>query len=338
MRVLVTGSSGYVGSHAVAALVTAGHEVRLLVRDPHKARRVLGTLGVDSSALGFEVGDMCDAAAVNRALDGCDAVLHAAADLSLGRDARANVIGTETVVGGGLEHGADPVIYLSSVAVFVPSADPVITVNSALARPRSGYAQSKVIAERYVRDLQLAGHPVTTVYPGGVTGPHQPHLDAMMEGLAKALNEVWAVPVAGVGLLDVRDLAAALERCLVPACGPRRLLLGGHYLGWGELGDLCDEITGISCRRVKVPHWAFRLLGSAFDAARRIRPIDYPLSRDVADIMLAMAPTDDQPALKELDLRLRPVRETVEDSLRWLAGHGHLTGRAAGRLAPARTE
>jgi dihydroflavonol-4-reductase len=335
MRVLVTGGSGYVGSHAVAALHAAGHEPRLLARDPDKARRVVAALGLDGAELDVAQGDMCDEEAVDRALDGCEAVLHAAADLSFaGGD--ANVTGTVNVVSGALARGADPVVYVSSVAVFVPSADPVITVDSALARPRSGYARSKVLAERYVRGLQDEGRPVTIVYPGGVTGPHQPKLDAMLEGLARALNEVWAVPSAGVGVLDVRDLAVALEKCLVPGLGPRRFLLGGHYLDWDRLGDLCEEATGVKCRRVKVPHWAFRLLGSAFDAVRRIRPIDYPLSRDVADVMLAMAPTDDEPALAALGLRLRPVHQTVEDSLRWLAEHGHLNARAAGRLAPGR--
>ncbi|RJL35927.1 NAD-dependent epimerase/dehydratase family protein [Bailinhaonella thermotolerans] len=333
MRILVTGASGYVGSHAVAALRAAGHDLRLLVREPRRAAGALAALGVGEGDFEVARGDMCDPGSVERALDGCDAVLHAAADLSYGGDGRANVEGTANVVGRALALGADPVVHVSSVAVFVPSADPVITTGSALARPRSGYARSKVEAERYVRGLQDEGRPVTIVYPGGVTGPHQPRLDAMMNGLARALNEVWAVPRAGVGVIDVRDLAIALERCFVPGLGPRRLLLGGHYLDWDRLGDLCDELTGVRCRRVTVPHWAFRLLGAAFDAARRLRPIDYPLSRDVADVMLAMAPTDDEPALTALDMRLRPVAETVEDSLRWLAEHGHLNARAAGRLA-----
>jgi len=68
MRVLVTGGSGFVGSHSVKALVEHGHDVRLLVRSPGKA----------PGDVAHVVGDVTDRDAVHRALEGCDAVLHAA--------------------------------------------------------------------------------------------------------------------------------------------------------------------------------------------------------------------------------------------------------------------
>jgi nucleoside-diphosphate-sugar epimerase len=76
VRVLVTGGTGFVGSHSVKALVDAGHEVRLLVRAPERIAPALAPLGLDGAD--HVVGDVIDAAAVERALDGCDAVLHAA--------------------------------------------------------------------------------------------------------------------------------------------------------------------------------------------------------------------------------------------------------------------
>src|SRR4051812_28127969 len=234
MRVLVTGASGFVGSHAVRSLVAAGHRPRLLVRDPGRTAAVLGEAGVHVEEIEMSRGDMLDETTVARALDGCEAVIHAAAALGVtGRRTdlvTVNVTGTRNVVGGAVARGLDPVIHTSTIAVFVPPVTPVITPATPLARPRTDYGRSKLEAERYARGLQDEGAPVTIVYPGGVLGPDQPRLDAMPAGLAAALDIAWPLSPGGVSLLDVRDLGTALAGCLAPGQGPRRFLLGGHYL------------------------------------------------------------------------------------------------------------
>ena len=195
------------------------------------------------------VGDMGDHEVVARLLEGADAVIHAAAAIGVTGPrtdlVAQNVHGVEHVVGMAVERGLDPVIHVSTVAVFVPPDRPVITADGRLATPRTDYGLSKLESERYVRGLQAAGAPVTIVYPGGIVGPGQPTLDAMMEGLAGALSRAWPVPPGGVNLLHVEDLAEALARTVQPGLGARRLLLGGHFLRWPELADLCDELTGV---------------------------------------------------------------------------------------------
>ncbi|MFC4911690.1 nitroreductase family deazaflavin-dependent oxidoreductase [Actinomadura gamaensis] len=338
MRVFLTGASGFVGSHTVAALLAAGHVPRALVRDPDRAARTLATLGVDPARVEFAKGDMLDTEAVARALDGCDAAIHAAAAIGItgpsGDLVSANVTGTRNIVGGAVERGLAPVVHVSSVAVFVPPDGPVITPAGPLASPHTDYGRSKVAAERYVREVQAGGAPVAIVYPGGVCGPHQPNLDALPEGLAGALNLAWPLPPGGVSVIDVRDLAEALARAVTTARGGERWPLGGTYLTWPEIADLCDTLTGVPCRRMRVPGAVMIGLGRALDAAKRVRSFDYPLTRDAAQMMVSLVPSDDAPALAALDLRPRPVETTVADTLRWLAASGHLKTRRAGRLAP----
>ncbi|MFI0349138.1 nitroreductase/quinone reductase family protein [Actinomadura sp. 9N407] len=354
MRVFLTGASGFVGSHTVRALLDAGHRPRALVRDQAKAAKVLANLGVPEGEVEFVTGDMLDPGAVNAALDGCDAAIHAAAAIGVtgaptrprgpltagaasGRDpesalVQVNVSGTRNVVGGAVARGLDRVIHVSTVAVFVPPGGPRITTDGPLATPRTEYGRSKLAAERYVRDLQKEGAPVTIVYPGGVCGPDQPVLDALMEGLSAALDQAWPLPPGGVSVIDVRDLGEALTRAVATPT-PDRLLLGGHYLTWPQYADLCDRLTGLRCRRVRVPAAVMLGAGTALDAAKRIRNFDYPLTRDAAEFMVKLVPTDDGPSLDALSMTLRPIDETVSDGLRWLAETGHL--RRAGRLAPS---
>ena len=334
----LTGGTGFVGSHTVRHLLAHGHAVRLLVRDADKADRVLRTVGVDPASVEVVIGDMGDAGAVAKLLDGADAVIHAAAAIGVtGRRAdlvAQNVHGMENVVGAAVEQGLDPIIHVSTVAAFVPPDGPVITPDSALASPRTEYGRSKVAAERCARRLQDGGAPVTIVYPGGVVGPHQPTLDAMMEGLAGALGTVWPMPKGGAAVIHVEDLAEALARMVEPGHGPRRFMLGGDYLTWTELADLCDELTGVRCRRLVVPGWLLVGLGAALDAAKRVRSFDYPLTRDAAEVMVSMVPTDDRATEEALHLERRPARASIEEALRSLVADGHLAPERAGRLAP----
>jgi deazaflavin-dependent oxidoreductase (nitroreductase family) len=336
--VAVTGATGFVGSHTVVRLLAHGHRPRLLVRDPAKAHRVLGVLAVDPSSVELVVGDMGDPRAVAELLDGADAVIHAAAAIGVTgprQDLVAqNVHGMENVIGAAVARGLDPVVHVSTVAVFVPPDGPTITVDGRLASPRTDYGRSKLEAERFARRLQDDGAPVTIVYPGGVVGPHQPTLDAMMEGLAGALGSAWPMPRGGVTFLHVHDLAEALARTVAPGLGPRRLMLGGDFLTWIELADLCDELTGVPCRRIVVPGWLLVGLGAALDVAKWIRPFDYPLTRDAAEVMVSMVPTDDAATDAALGLDRRSPRDSIEDALRCLVADGHLAPERAPRLAP----
>ncbi|MFI6520496.1 nitroreductase/quinone reductase family protein [Spirillospora sp. NPDC050679] len=342
MRVFLTGASGFVGSYTVRALLAAGHTPRALVRDPGKAAKALAAVGVAAEKVELVPGDMLDADSVRAAMDGCDAAVHCAAAIGVTGDAgdlvEVNVRGTRNVVGGAVELGLSPVVHVSTVAVFVPPDGPVITADSPLASPRTDYGRSKLAAERYVRGLQDSGAPVTIVYPGGVCGPHQPVLDALMEGLVGALGTAWPTPPGGVSVIDVRDLGEALARAVAAEGRGHRWLLGGHFLTWPRFADLCDELTGVRCRRLPVPAGAMIAAGTLLDAAKRVRPFDYPLTRDAAEFMVRLVPTDDRPALDALGLALRPVRATTADALRWLAEAGHLDPRKAGRLAPGGKE
>jgi nucleoside-diphosphate-sugar epimerase len=165
---------------------------------------------------------------------------------------------------------------------------------------------------------------VTIFYPGGICGPDQPTLDTMNEGLVSGLRQGWAMTKGGVGLVDVRDLALLLAASMNPGVGPRKYMIGGNFLTWAELADLCDEVTGGRCRRFPAPVPVLKAMATLLDLAKKVAPIRYPLTRDAAEMMVSMVRTHDDPTLEALGVRLRPARETLADTIAWLRTADHL--------------
>jgi dihydroflavonol-4-reductase len=335
VKVLVSGGTGFVGSHAVEALCRAGHEVRLFARSAEKARRMQERRSVEVADL--RLGDMGDARAVRDALEGCEAVLHAAASVEIGR-ARdvfaSNLAGSRNVIGAALERGLDPVLYVSSVATMFPPRGPAFGPDDPVSSLSTDYGRSKSETERWVRELQREGAPVVSIYPPGVYGPDDPGPSATLKGLRDRVRFGWIMTSGGNGCVDVRDLAAVLAAALEPGRGPRRYVAGGHFLTWPEEADLCQEILGRRVRRLPGPPLLVRGAGRVVDAIKRVVPaFDYPLTHEAALILTRFVPCDSGRTVAELGIRFRPVRETLTDTLQWLVDAGEIAPRLAPRLA-----
>ena len=161
MKVLVTGGTGFVGSHSVAALLSQGHQVRLLVRSPDQVARGLSPLG--AADVESVLGDVTAPQSVKEAMTGCDAVLHAAAVYSIdpraaSRIRETNVRAAENVLGTAVRRGLDPVVHVSSYVALLPPQGAVLTPDSPVKRPRGTYSRSKAESERIAR-LPGTGRP-----------------------------------------------------------------------------------------------------------------------------------------------------------------------------------
>ena len=334
MRVLVTGATGFVGSHAVRALVDAGHRVTCLVRDPARLDSALPAEVRDQVQVA--IGDVLVADSVEGALEGCEGVLHAAGAVGVtssrsgSRD--VNVEGTRNVVGLAVKAGCDPIVYTSTVVVLDETA-PVLTSDTPLGSPPGPYGRSKLVAEQYVQAQQESGAPVTSFYVGGVFGPDCPDIASGMQGIIGAVNQLMPVTNGGVGTIDARDLAQLLVAAMEPGRGPRHYIAGGQFLSWAEWSDLLGDVIGRPIRRVPMPSVVLRSTGRALDLLKVIRDFDYPLTHEAATQMTSAPRSDDRATLEELGVTVRPVGETLADSVRWLIREGHIDPSKAPRLA-----
>jgi len=332
MRVMLTGATGFVGYHTTIALLEAGHEVSLLVRSVDK---MIDIYGADTIGY-FTRGDICDPASVRAAIEGCDAVVHAAAMVSVDpRDAervyRSNVEGTRIVISAALDAGAETIVHVSSVtALFDPRAS-VLNEQSPPGRARNAYGHSKVECEHVVRRLQASGAPLYVTYPASIIGPRDPGLTEPHVGLRTFLT-VGGVPLLPTGnqWVDVRDVAAAHLRLLEQPPETRRFTLGGHYLAWRELAAELEAITGRRLLKFPMSGVAMRMAGAALDLVRVRVPIDMPVSREAMEYATRWVPMDNTLAEQALELSFRPVRQSLREAIRWLYQAGHISRRQAG--------
>jgi nucleoside-diphosphate-sugar epimerase len=338
MHVLVTGGTGYVGSHSIAALSAMGHRVRVLARSAERIAATLASLNIDG--IEAAIGDVTDPASVEPALEGCDAVVHAASVFSMDpRKAeemkRVNVRGTETVLGTAHRLGLDPIVHVSSEVALLPAADgEILTADSPVQRPAGTYSQTKADSELVARRFQELGAPVVSIMPAAIWGPHDPNFGEGVSLAANVLRNRFPIIMSGgMHIADVRDVAAANAAVMEPSRGPRAYLVAGHYVSMPDIVHTLADLSGRRIPFVIAPPWFLAGFGHTADFVQRRLKTRLPWSSEAIWIMNCHARCDDSRTRNELGLEPRPLRDTFADTVQWLVEVGELSPRQAGRLA-----
>lgn len=267
MRALVTGASGFLGRHVVAALLARGHQVRALVRP---AARLEG-LGWPASVEVFRA-DLRSTRDLEPAFEGVDVLLHLAAAVSGGEDLQfaAAVAGTERLLGAMSRTGCRRLVLASSFAVYDVSATRrVHDENAPLHRApelygRDGYTIAKFWQERVTRRLaEKHGWDLTVLRPGFIWGRDHAYLSALGQRVGRhhlVIGPLTRLPLTHVeNCADLFALAAEDPR----ARGQTFNVVDGRGERiWAYLGDYLRG-TGEGGLRIPVPYrpvlWLIRL-------------------------------------------------------------------------------
>lgn len=331
MLVSVTGGTGFVGAHTVAALVRAGHQVRLLARDESTVERSFAPLSVPLGAVDVVAGDVLDEVGVERLMKGADAAMHVASVYSFdSRQKRAmrstNERGTELVLAAARRADAGPVVYVSTVGALFPAR--VINESSPVGSARETYLASKAAAERVARRHQDEGAPVVIAYPPALLGPDDPKLGDQTSRLRNALRGLMPIwPLGGFPLGDVRDTAALLAS-LVDSPAPGRHFGPGHYVSTRDYMRTLREVTGRALPAVYLPAWSVVPVGLMANLVQRVWPWRIPAEYGAIYTAACRTRVDENASTNGIPAR--PLLETFTDTVRWLVSSGHVSERAAG--------
>jgi nucleoside-diphosphate-sugar epimerase len=251
VRVFVTGGTGFIGGEVVRQLRARGDEVRCLVRNEAKAAK-LRELGCEIVA-----GDLGDADAIRRGMEGCDAVIHAAAMYEVGIPAsrrpamwEANVTGAERVFKAALEARVRRLIHVSTVGAFGNTHRRV--VDEGYEHPgkefTSYYEETKLEAHRIAkRMIAERGLPAIIVQPGGVYGPGDTSQVAdLMEQFFSGRMPLIPFPELGICMSHVEDIAAGILLALDKGKQGEAYVLSGPVT---TMRDTVDIVAGLTDRK-----------------------------------------------------------------------------------------
>ncbi len=333
MKALVTGATGFVGSHVVRTLIAEGHTARALHRPSSKLDALAG-LEYESA-----LGDVTDLDALRAACDGCDWVFHVAAVADYWRADHAwmrevNVEGTRRVLQAARETGVRRVVFTSSAAAVGFRQDRPADETDAfnLSPERFPYGYTKALAEIVALDAASAGQEVVIVNPVVVMGPGDLNIISG-DFVLKIKRLQWTVPVppGGVAVVDVRDVArmqlAAAERGRVG----ERYILGTANYAYRDWFALVADVVGAAHPVIPAPGWALPPLAGLFDALRAAG-LRLPVDGDQTRLGARNLYFNFSKAWRELCEPQIDMRQSLQDTYAWYLEHGYLRRDALARL------
>jgi len=336
-KTLVTGGSGFLGSHVVRALAARGDELRLLARRG-SALDHLDDLGAERTS-----GDVLDRRAVRRAMKDVERVFHLAGTTSMRPSDRdrvfeLNVKGTRIVLEEALAAGVGRVVHTSSVAAIGPAKQQGGTADETQ-QFRAGhlgiaYVNSKHEAELEALRLAAHGLPVVIVNPSFVLGPDDPKGSSMELVRRFLLGRIPAYVSGGLNIVDVRDVAQG--HLLADGKGEvgERYILGGRNFTLDRLFADLARISGRDHAPVRLPAAPTAFAVELAEHAG----LPLPVFGDEVRSARCWWTYRNTKARKELGFEPRPHEETLEDAVRWqmdeLGGQVR-TGRGARETALA---
>ena len=337
MATLVTGASGFLGSHVARQLVARGDDVRVLLR-PSSHNRAIGDLSLE-----YVTGDLRDADSLERAVKGVQRVFHVAADYRLwARRSReiydSNVGGTKNLLAAAKRAGVAQFIYTSTVAtIAVDRSEPPNELTEAKLEEMVGhYKRSKWMAEREVLNAAKEGLPVIVAMPTTPVGPWDWKPTPTGKIIVDFLNgKMPGYVETGLNFVGVEECAAG--HLLVAEKGKigERYLLGAENLTLKQVLDTLEKITGLPAPTLKIPHGV--ALGVAYASTIFSWLIGEEPQIPIEGVKIARHKmfVDCSRAKRELGFQPGPVAAALERAVRWYEGNGYVAARRAKRIAHA---
>jgi dihydroflavonol-4-reductase len=312
MDVLVTGATGFLGSHVAARLLAQGHRVRGLVRP-----------GRDKSALeagGAEIaeGDLLDESSLRRACKGMEGLVHCAAQTgNWSRQTAAqravNVEGTARLYRAAHDRKIARIVHVSTIATLGANREGKPLDESCacnIRHLRLPYVESKLESEERALSAAWAGMPVVIVNPSHLAGPR---LDGRLpKPVARlARRRMRFAPPGGISVADVEDVADSILAALERGVAGERYVLGGHDLEFVDFYARLARAMGVAPPSGRFPPavgWALARGAGVLDLVGLSRP---PWAPERFRIWGWYTFADSSKAVRALGHRIRPLEEIL---------------------------
>jgi len=327
MKVFLTGSTGFVGSHVARAYASQNAVLRLLTRKTSKLAAIEGL------SAEIVVGDLREPESLRSAIRGCDALVHVAADYRLWvRDPQqmyaANVEGTRELLCIAREECVPKVVYTSSVATMGFKSDGTIVNEDtpvALTDMIGHYKRSKFLGEQEAIRAAKAGQHVMILNPTTPIGPGDAKPTPTGRIIVDFLNRKFPAYLdTGLNLVDVSEVARMHVVALERGTPGERYILGGENLTLKQILDRMSAITGLPSPTMKVPHAV--AMGFAFfdeTITGKLRGKEPRATVEAVRMGKKMMFASSAKAERELGFQVLPIYPALRAAIDWFVANGY---------------
>jgi len=322
--VLVTGGTGFIGSHLVERLVALGCRVRCLVRRTSSLTRL------PVSRIELAYGELATGEGLDEAVRGVDVVFHLGGvtkALSTSGFYRGNVRGTENLLRAVERAAPRRFVHVSTLAAVGPSPDGTPLAEDAAPHPLTHYGKSKLKAEEAVRRSAVAGRCVI-VRPPVVYGPRDTDVYGVFRAVGKGVLLRIGRQEAFFSFVHVEDLVEGLLAAArsEQAPGAAYFIANEKPASWTGFAEAAAVAMGRKLRIISVPRPAAHAAGFLSELASRIRGRPSILSRaKIAEACCRYWVCDTSRARQELGFVARKsLRQGIEETLAWYRAAGWL--------------
>jgi dihydroflavonol-4-reductase len=273
MRVLVTGATGFIGSHLCHALNREGYSTRALIRSSSSLALI------EDLKLDLFVGDLMNPDSLEMAMQNIEVVIHCGAEVGGWKDRRSmvasHIIGTENILQAMKRSGIRRLLYTSSVAALgVPDPAPAGQEPVPIDERHQWnydpdewpYGYAKHCAEQTVLEAVASGLDALILNPAAVIGPGDKNLvaSAVVYHMGRGLRP--PIPPGGLNVVHVEDVIDGYLAALEHGRSGERYILGGHNIQFEDFLQQIAETIGSPPLRVKLPGWVFNSLAGVIDS------------------------------------------------------------------------
>jgi len=326
--VLVTGATGFIGSHLAERLLRAGAAVRIAVRRPERA------LPLTAAGAEIRTVDLTDPGTLTGCCDGVEVVFHCAAWLGSPYTREAayatNVAGTRSLAAEALRAGVARFVHLSSIAVYGPVRSGIVTEESPLWKGVELYGDSKIGAEAALGAVASQGLPTVITRPGMVYGPRS---RGWTIRLVQWIDQGRPAMVAGGGgyarPIFIENLVDALILCAIRPVAGEAFTLIDTNMRWRDYLDRYGRMVGKQARSVsRLTSWLIAFADEARSVLTRRPP---RVRRTALGYATSRATFSTEKARRLLGWTPRySIDQAMEITKTWLIENGYLRPAATG--------
>ncbi len=328
MKILVTGADGFLGNNIVRELLTRGFEINAFVQKNSPVTTL------DNLLLNKIEGDILNPSEVETAANGCDYIIHAAANTSIWPQRseiirKVNYDGTLNVISAALKTKAKRLVAIGTATSFGHGAlGQPGDENSPFKSAKYGldYIDSKLEAQKAIlKSVEQEGLDAVILNPTFMLGPYdtKPSSGALL--LALYNGEIPGYTNGGKNFVYVKDVAVAACNALTKGRSGECYLMANENLSYKEFNQMVADELSIKPPALKIPNAFMLFYGFISQIFAQLTKTEPKVSLPVAKLSLITNYFTAAKAVKELDMPQTPIKIAVNEAFDWFRKNGYLT-------------